>query len=75
MIEVAEVPERKAISLLMDQNTRDILEGRYGLFAEVLSWFKVIALFKQTEKERMIERQPSPGDLQYPPGADFHSNC
>jgi hypothetical protein len=60
----ADISAWKAIGLLVDQNTRDLLEERYGIFPEVVSWFKVVRLFRQTENERMIERQPAAGDLE-----------
>jgi hypothetical protein len=59
----ADLSAWKAISLLVDLNTRDLLEHRYGLFPEVVSWFKVVRLFRQTESDRMIERPPAADDL------------
>lgn len=50
---------------MIDQNTRDLLARRYGILEEVVSWFKSIALFRQAENERMIERKPTPADMRH----------
>jgi hypothetical protein len=65
MVATTEAHEWKAIGLLVDRNARDLLEDRYGVFPEVVSWFKVIRIFRQAETDRMIEREPTPEDLQY----------
>ncbi|MBI4661423.1 MAG: hypothetical protein HY735_21580 [Verrucomicrobia bacterium] len=56
-------PRWRAVGLVIDQNTRDLLSNRYGLIHETISWFKAIELFRGAETERMIEREPSPADL------------
>jgi hypothetical protein len=60
-----EAPHWQAVGLVLDQNARDLRAKRYGAFHEVVSWFKAIDLFRQAEKERMLERTPDPIDLRY----------
>jgi len=60
-----ESPRWQAVGLVLDQNTRDLLAKRYGLLQEVVSWFKVIELFRQAEIEHMIERRPTAADKRY----------
>jgi len=62
---LAESPRWQAVGLLIDQNTRDLMARRYGLLQEVVSWFKVIELFRQAEFERLIEQTPTPADRRY----------
>jgi hypothetical protein len=62
---LAESPRWQAVGLLIDQNTRDLLARRYGLLQEVVSWFKVIELFREAEFERLIEQTPTPADRRY----------
>jgi len=62
---VADSPRWQAVGLLIDQNSRDLLARRYGLLQEVVSWFKVIELFRQAEFERLIEQTPTPADRRY----------
>lgn len=59
---VAEPPRWKAVGLIIDQNTRDLLARRYGLLHETISWFKAIELFRDAELKQMIEREPTPAD-------------
>lgn len=61
-VSVTEPPRWKAVGLVIDQNTRDLLARRYGLLHETISWFKAIELFRDAELERMIERDPTPAD-------------
>ena len=63
MTEVLESPRWQAVGLIIDQNGRDLLAGRYGLVEEMVSWFKSVKLFQDTVDERMILREPTPGDL------------
>ena len=65
MSEVIDSPRWQAVGLLIDQNAQDLLAKRYGLLQEVVSWFKVIALFRRAEDEHMIEQEPTPMDLRY----------
>ncbi len=65
MSEVIESPRWEAVGLLIDQNTRDLLAKRYGLLQEVVSWFKVIELFRRAEDERMLEHEPTTTDRRY----------
>jgi len=53
------------VGLVLDQNTRDLHAKRYGLIEEVVSWFKALALFREAEFDRMIERTPTPTDQRY----------
>src|SRR5438445_12939488 len=55
----------QAVGLVLDQNTRYLRAKRYGLLEEVVSWFKALALFRQAEADRMIERAPNPTDKRY----------
>jgi hypothetical protein len=65
MVELVQMPGWKAVGMLLDQNNRDVTEKRYGLVSEVVSWFKVLDLFRQIENERMIEQEPTTDDLKY----------
>ncbi len=67
MDEVAAIrlPHWQAVGLVLDQNARDLRARRYGRLQEIVSWFKVIDLFRQAELERMIERKPTPLDKRY----------
>ena len=56
-------PRWRAVGLVIDQNTRDLLANRYGLIHETISWFKAIELFRAAEMEAMIEREPTASDL------------
>ena len=59
-------PRWDAVGLIVTQNTRDLIEKRYGLLPEVVSWFKSLAMFRETERELMIVKEPTPEDR------DFH---
>jgi hypothetical protein len=63
MAEVLEPPLWQAVGLVIDQNQRDFLAGRYSLPEDVLAWFKAVDLFRETQDERMILREPTPEDL------------
>ena len=63
MVEVLDSPRWQAVGLLIEQNTRDFLAGRYGLTEEIVAWFKAADLFRAAEDERMILRDPTPEDL------------
>src|SRR5258708_37786048 len=65
MSEAIESSRWEAVGLVIEQNTRDLLAKRYGLLQEVVSWFKVIELFRQAEDERMLDREPTPKDRRY----------
>ena len=58
-------PRWQALGLVIDQNTRDLLAKRYGIFPEVVSWFKAIELFRKAEFEQMIEREPTASDRRH----------
>jgi hypothetical protein len=59
-------PRWDAVGLVVTQNTRDLIERRYGLVPEVVSWFKSLAMFRETERELMILKEPTAQDR------DFH---
>ncbi|MEK7676467.1 MAG: hypothetical protein AAB676_11615 [Verrucomicrobiota bacterium] len=59
-------PRWDAVGLVVTQNTRDLIDKRYGLLPEVVSWFKSLAMFRETERELMILKEPRPEDR------DFH---
>jgi hypothetical protein len=63
MAEVIEPPLWQAVGLVIDQNQRDFLAGRYSLMEDFLKWFKAVDLFRQTQDERMILREPTSEDL------------
>ena len=65
MSEVIDSPRWQAVGLVIDQNERDLLAKRYGLFQDVVSWFKAIELFRRAENERMIEQEPTPTDRRH----------
>jgi len=58
-------PRWQAVGLLIDQNARDLQARRYGLLQDVVSWFKVIELFREAEFERLVEKTPTPADRRY----------
>lgn len=63
MAEVLDSIRWEALGLVIDQNARDFLAGRYGLAQDIVAWFKAIDLFRLAEDERMILRDPTPDDL------------
>jgi len=65
MTEVLELPRWQAVGLVIDQNNRDFLSGRYGLAHDLMAWFKAITLFRSAEDQRMILREPTPEDLRH----------
>ena len=63
MAEVLDPPRWQAVGLVIDQNQRDFLAGRYSLAEDLLAWFKAVDLFRDTQDERMILREPTADDL------------
>src|SRR4051794_30116484 len=63
MAEVLEPTRWQAVGLLIDQNQRDFLAGRRLLTEDALSWFKAVELFRTTQDERMVLREPAAEDL------------
>ena len=63
MAEVLETPRWQAVGKLIDQNQRDFLAGLHPLAEDVLSWFKSVELFRTTQDERMVLREPTNGDM------------
>lgn len=55
-----------AVGWVVNQNTRDVIDRRYGLWPEVVSWFKSLAMFRDVERDLMILKEPTPQDR------DFH---
>ena len=56
-------PHWQALGLVIDQNARDFLAGRYGLTQDVVAWLKAVDMFRSAEDDRMILRNPTPEDL------------
>ena len=63
MPEILELPRWEAVGAVIDQNQRDFLAGRYSLAEGVIAWFKAVELFRDTQDERMILREPRADDL------------
>ncbi len=63
MAEVVESPRWQAVATAIDQNQRDFLAGRYSLVEDFLAWFKAVDLFRDTQDERMVLREPTSDDL------------
>lgn len=63
MAEVLERPHWQAVGLLIDQNQRDFLAGRYSLIEDIVAWFKAVDLFRLTEDERLYINEPTEDDL------------
>ena len=63
MLEILEPPRWEAVGTVIDQNQRDFLAGRYSLAEDVTAWFKAVDLFRDTQDERMILREPVADDL------------
>ena len=55
-------PRWDALGWVVTQNTRELIDGRYGLLPEVVSWFKSLAMFRETERELMILKEPTAED-------------
>ena len=63
MPEILEPPRWETVGTVIDQNQRDFLAGRYSLAEDVIAWFKAVDLFRDTQDERMILREPAADDL------------
>ena len=63
MSEVVDSPHWRALGLVLDQNTRDFLAGRYGVTQDIVAWLKAVDLFRTAEDERLVLRDPTPDDL------------
>jgi hypothetical protein len=63
MTEVLESPRWQAVGLVIDQNQRDFLAGRYTLADDLVAWFKAVDLFRDAADERMVLQEPTPTDL------------
>jgi hypothetical protein len=61
--ETSVMPCWQAVGMVVDQNTKDFLAGRYGLVQEMVAWFKAVDLFRAAVDERMVLREPAPEDL------------
>ena len=62
-LEISNAPRWDSIACVVEHNTRDLLDKRFSLHSEVASWFKSLKLFRETETERLVLRDPSPEDL------------
>jgi len=58
-------PGWDAVGWLVTHNTRDLIDRRYGLLPEVVSWLKSLAMFRETERELMILKEPGPDDRNF----------
>jgi hypothetical protein len=58
-------PHWDAVGWVVTQNMRDVVEKRYGLLPEIVSWFKSLALFRETERDLMILKEPTPEDCSF----------
>jgi len=63
MTEVLQRPPWQAVALVIDQNQRDFLAGRYSLIEDLVAWFKAVDLFRGIEAERLYLNEPTPEDL------------
>ena len=63
MPEVLEPPRWQAVGLVIDQNVRDFLNGRYSLVEDLVAWFKAVDLFRVAEDEHLYLHDPTPDDL------------
>src|SRR5437763_368559 len=63
MPQALEAIQWQAVGLVIDQNARDFLDGRYGLLQDIVAWFKSVDLFHVAEEQRMILVDPTPDDL------------
>jgi hypothetical protein len=63
MIETIGAPAWQTVGLAVDQNVRDFLAGNHSLTENSQAWLKSVDLFRETQDDRMILRDPSPADL------------
>jgi hypothetical protein len=63
MSEVADSPYWRALGMVLDQNTRDFLAGRYGVTQDIVAWLKAVDLFRAAEDEHLVLRDPTLNDL------------
>jgi hypothetical protein len=52
-----------ALDWVLAQNARDLLERRYDLEAEIVSWFKSLSMFREAQRELLILKDPTTDDL------------
>ena len=58
-------PPWQALACIVEHNTRDLIAGRFTLASEVASWFKTLAMLRESEAERLMENDPTPEDLNW----------
>ena len=58
-------PPWQALARIVEHNTRDLIAGRFTLASEVASWFKTLAMLRESEGERLMENEPTPDDLNW----------
>jgi hypothetical protein len=58
-------PRWDAVGWVVTQNMRDVIERRYGLLPEVVSWFKSLAMFREAERETMISKDSTEEDRSF----------
>lgn len=55
----------QALASIVEHNTRDLIAGRFTLASEVASWFKTMAMLRESEGERLMDNDPTPDDLNW----------
>src|SRR5438128_378503 len=58
-------PPWQALACIVEHNTRDLIAGRFTMASEVASWFKALAMLRESEGERLMENEPTPEDLNW----------
>ena len=58
-------PPWQALACIVEHNTRDLIAGRFTLASEVASWFKTLAMLRESEGERLMENDPTRDDLDW----------
>jgi hypothetical protein len=59
------LPSWNALSWVVTQNMRDVVDRRYELLPELIAWFKSLAMFREAERDLMILKEPGPEDLSF----------
>jgi hypothetical protein len=57
-----QTPSWDALRWVVAHNTRDVIERRFDLYPEVVAWFKALSMFRETERDVMILKDPSDDD-------------
>ena len=59
------VPRWDAVEWVVTHNMRDVVDRRYGLLPDVVSWFKSLTMFRETERDLMILKEPTAEDQSF----------